>query len=417
MSENKAEIIVQQLSPSQILSISFSKYAKLFYIWIFYLVAYLLMAVTLLILDPYIPTSLDNTLEQYYVLFDKVFTTQGTIDQVALSQLQTLTPQILFISINEHMLATFFLSFAYFFTIMLLLKELKSDPQFSKTAVVSGVNPSPSVPQEVKTITYDLSFAKLIPFIIVMFLYNLLVQIGTYIFFFIPGLILAVLFAVAPIAVLEGNSILESFSRAKSLASKNFLKIAWVLIIVGFIQSIIDGIIQTVIALMLPADLTVFGIPQQFGELLIAVFSASFLAPLTIISLIFLHIELNWQQMYRATMYGTYGAPKYPQHGQPYTPPQSRPQTPPIYGQPTIPQTPPLSTSDQPNLEKGKRCPNCGALNPDVAQYCAFCGTKLPSIDVSGQGSEGTTTKVCKNCGRHAIKDTDKFCPYCGELY
>lgn len=52
-------------------------------------------------------------------------------------------------------------------------------------------------------------------------------------------------------------------------------------------------------------------------------------------------------------------------------------------------------TSDK----KTKKCPNCGAENPDKNKFCPECGATLD--------------KICPTCGNTVDAD-DKFCPNCG---
>lgn len=49
--------------------------------------------------------------------------------------------------------------------------------------------------------------------------------------------------------------------------------------------------------------------------------------------------------------------------------------------------------------EKTKKCPNCGAENPDKNKFCPECGATLD--------------KICPTCGNTVDAD-DKFCPNCG---
>lgn len=49
--------------------------------------------------------------------------------------------------------------------------------------------------------------------------------------------------------------------------------------------------------------------------------------------------------------------------------------------------------------EKTKKCPNCGAENPDKNKFCPECGAALD--------------KICPTCGNTVDAD-DKFCPNCG---
>ena len=49
--------------------------------------------------------------------------------------------------------------------------------------------------------------------------------------------------------------------------------------------------------------------------------------------------------------------------------------------------------------EKTKKCPNCGAENPDKNKFCPECGATLD--------------KTCPTCGNTVDAD-DKFCPNCG---
>ena len=149
MSEFKTELIIQQLSVGQIVSLAFSKYAKLFYIWIVYLLAYLIMAVVLQGIRPFVATSLDLDPQQ---LVSTIGTTPNPED---LNKIYAFYTQLIFVSINEHMLASFFLAFAYFFTLQFLMKEMQSDPQFSKSAVTSVMNPPQQVPETIRTTTLE----------------------------------------------------------------------------------------------------------------------------------------------------------------------------------------------------------------------------------------------------------------------
>ncbi len=49
-----------------------------------------------------------------------------------------------------------------------------------------------------------------------------------------------------------------------------------------------------------------------------------------------------------------------------------------------------------------KKCPNCGKMVPNDAQFCPYCGHKF----VSGM-------KKCVKCGKDIPEDA-QFCPYCG---
>jgi len=59
-----------------------------------------------------------------------------------------------------------------------------------------------------------------------------------------------------------------------------------------------------------------------------------------------------------------------------------------------------------------RRCPVCGAFNPDGMQRCTQCGRPLVTVGSDDETVQGE--RVCSRCGKHLPPDS-KFCGFCGE--
>ena len=62
-------------------------------------------------------------------------------------------------------------------------------------------------------------------------------------------------------------------------------------------------------------------------------------------------------------------------------------------------------------LEKGERCPSCGAAMPANAKYCSNCGRPMPDA-AAGEEYDMSDIEYCPECGAMRTGD-EAYCPIC----